>query len=164
MFTASDSSTGDKLSIRSTSSGTFEFVGYDSSDGAWDYNSSLSYDPGNARWTFGSLPSINGNNVATQTWVNSNADVSNADHADTAGDADTLDGQHYSDIQTWVNNNADVPNADRVDGIEASGLAKRNVGVEHDVYATKSDVPSDITEGETVYISGENTLYVEDGT
>jgi hypothetical protein len=124
MFTASDSSTGDKLSIRSTSSGTFELVGYDSSDGAWDYNSSLSYDPGNARWTFGSLPSINGNNVATQTWVNSNAD------------------------------------ADTVDGFQADELAKRNVGVEHDVYASTGDVPTSISKGEVVLIDGDG-LYVE---
>jgi hypothetical protein len=79
---------------------------------------------------------------------------------DISGDADTLDGQHYSDIQNWVNNNADVPNADTVDGIDASGLAKRSVGVEHDVYTSESDVPSSITKGEVVLIDGDG-LYVE---
>ena len=34
---------------------------------------------------------------------------------DITGDADTVDGQNYSDIQNWVNNNADVPNADHAD-------------------------------------------------
>ena len=34
---------------------------------------------------------------------------------DITGDADTVDGQNYSDIQNWVNNNADVPNADYAD-------------------------------------------------
>jgi hypothetical protein len=64
--------------------------------------------------------------------VNNNTDVPNVDYvdyADTAGDADTVDGQSYSDIQNWVNNNADVPNAnqadnaDTLDGYRASAFA-----------------------------------------
>lgn len=92
VFTARDSSSGDKLSMRISGNNTFQLVGYDSSDGAWDYNSALSYDPGTAKWSFGALPSVNGNNMATQSWVNSSADVPNADYADSAGDADTVDG------------------------------------------------------------------------
>lgn len=74
VFTATDSSTGDKLSMRIGGSNTFQLVGYDSSDGAWDYNSALSYDPGSARWKFGSLPSVNGNNIATQNYTNTQID------------------------------------------------------------------------------------------
>lgn len=52
-----------------------------------------------------------------KSWVNNNADVPNADHADTAGDADKLDGNDASYFTTLseVNNNADVPNADYAD-------------------------------------------------
>lgn len=39
-----------------------------------------------------------GNRLATRPWVNNNADVPNSDHADTAGDADTVDGNHASDL------------------------------------------------------------------
>jgi hypothetical protein len=55
--------------------------------------------------------------MATRSWVNNNADVPNADYADSAGDADTLDGNHASHFTTLteVNNNADVPNADHAD-------------------------------------------------
>jgi hypothetical protein len=69
---------------------------------------------------------------------------------DITGDADTVDGQNYSDIQNWVNNNADVPNADHadhadttgdadtVDGNHASAFA--DVGHNHDSrYYTKSE-------------------------
>jgi hypothetical protein len=58
-----------------------------------------------------------GSDVATQSWVNSNADVPDADYADSAGDADTLDGHSsgYFTTLTEVNNNADVPNADYAD-------------------------------------------------
>jgi hypothetical protein len=58
-----------------------------------------------------------GSNVATESWVNSNADVANADYADSAGDANTLDGNDssYFTTLTEVNNNADVPNADYAD-------------------------------------------------
>jgi hypothetical protein len=40
-----------------------------------------------------------------------------------AGDADTVDGQTYSDIQNWVNNSADVPNADHADHADTTGDA-----------------------------------------
>jgi hypothetical protein len=50
--------------------------------------------------------------------------------------------------------------ADTVDGFQASELAKQNVGVEHDVYATKTDVPTSISKGEVVLIDGDG-LYVE---
>jgi hypothetical protein len=39
-----------------------------------------------------------------------------------------------------------------------------NVGLEAPVYQNTGDVPGDITEGEIVFISGDNSLYVEDGT
>jgi hypothetical protein len=39
-----------------------------------------------------------GDRVATRTWTNTNADVPNADHADSAGDADTLDGKDSTDF------------------------------------------------------------------
>jgi hypothetical protein len=139
VFTAASSSNGDKLSLRISSSDTFQLVGYDSSDGAWDYNNALSYDPGNAKWSFGSLPSVNGNNVATQTWVDTNADVPNADYADNAGDADTVDGKDYSDIQSWVNNNADVPNADYAD---SAGSADKLDGSEFYKQSTAPSNPS----------------------
>ncbi len=136
-FTATDSSSGDKFSIRVSGTNTFQLVGYDSSDGAWDYNSALSYDPGNARWSFGSLPSVNGNNMATQSWVESSADVPNADYADNSGS---------------------------LGGVSSSGWTRTMDGVDFPIYATTGDVPSSISEGEVVYISGEGSLYVEDGT
>jgi hypothetical protein len=71
IFTASDSTSGDKFSLRVDSDSSFELVGYDSSAGTWNYASSLSYDPGNESWEFGTLPAVGGNNMATQTWVNS---------------------------------------------------------------------------------------------
>lgn len=92
-FTATDSSTGDKLSLRVGGSNTFQLVGYDSSDGAWDYNSSLSYDPGSAKWKFGSLPSVNGNNIATQTWVDSQS---------SSVDVRTSDPASPENGQTWI--------------------------------------------------------------
>jgi hypothetical protein len=169
VFTAAHSSTGDKLSMRISSNDTFQFVGYDSSDGAWDYNSALSYDPGTSKWSFGSLPSVNGNKVATQTWVESSADVPNADYADTAGDADTVDGQNYADIQSWVNNNADVPNADHADSATdadgVNGFAPVSSGgsaLDAPSYATKADVPA-LEAGNIVYIEDENSHYFEDG-
>lgn len=45
-----------------------------------------------------------------------------------------------------------------------SNLAKQNVGLEAPIFATTGDVPTSITEGEVVYISGQNDLFVEDGT
>jgi hypothetical protein len=42
---------------------------------------------------------------------------------DITGDADTVDGQNYSDIQNWVNNNADVPNADHANHADTTGDA-----------------------------------------
>lgn len=44
----------------------------------------------------------NGNDVATEDWVNNNADVPNADYADNAGDADTLDGNSASDLENNI--------------------------------------------------------------
>jgi hypothetical protein len=111
VFTATDSSNGDKLSLRVGGSNTFQLVGYDSSDGAWDYNSALTYDPGTANWSFGSLPSVNGNNMATQSWVNSSADVPNADHADnanyanSAGNSDTVGGLQPGEVEHYSSEN-----------------------------------------------------------
>lgn len=139
VFTAAASGSGDKLSLRVSSTDTFQFVGYDSSDGAWDYNSAFTYDPGNARWSFGSLPSVNGNNIATQTWVDANADVPNADYADSAGDANTLDGHDstYFTTLSEVNNNADVPNADYAD---SAGDADTLEGNQASHFTTLSEV------------------------
>jgi hypothetical protein len=80
-----------------------------------------------------------GSDVATQNWVNQNADVPNADHADTAGDADTLD------------------------SLDSGDFARKLTGVDFPEYSSVGDVPSGITEGEAVYISGDG-LYVEDGS
>lgn len=40
---------------------------------------------------------------------NNDGIVDEADHASTAGDADTVDGQNYGDIQSWVNSVAYQP-------------------------------------------------------
>jgi hypothetical protein len=72
VFTASDSATGDKLSLRIDGSDNFQLVGYDSSDGAWDYASALEYNPGTEDWDFGTLPSVNGDLIATQTYSDAN--------------------------------------------------------------------------------------------
>jgi hypothetical protein len=44
----------------------------------------------------GVLTLSDGSQAASRTWVDSNADVPNADYADSAGDADTVDGEHAS--------------------------------------------------------------------
>ena len=73
--------------------------------------------------------------------IDSNSDgiVDEADFADNAGDADTVDGQDYSDIQNWVNNNADVPNADYADN------ADQLDGNDASAFATSSEIDSDIS-------------------
>jgi len=86
---------------------------------------------------------------------------------DIAGDADTVDGQNYSDIKNWVNNNADVPNADHadhadtagdadtVDGNHASAFA--DVGHNHDSrYYTKSEADSNFVDAPLGRISWVN--------
>jgi hypothetical protein len=74
-----------------------------------------------------------------KTWVNNNADVPNADHADSAGDADTLDGNHasYFTTLTEVNNNADVPNADYAD---TAGDANTLDGNDSSYFTTLTEV------------------------
>jgi len=44
----------------------------------------------------GVLTLSDGSTAASRSWVNSNADVPDADYADSAGDSDTLDGEHAS--------------------------------------------------------------------
>jgi hypothetical protein len=80
-----------------------------------------------------------GNNVATQTWVNNNADVPDADYADSAGNADTLDGNHasYFTTLTEVNNNADVPNANYAD---SAGDANTLDGNDSSYFTTLTEV------------------------
>jgi len=87
----------------------------------------------------GTLTLTDGSTAASQSWVNSNADVPQADFADSAGDANSLN------------------------GISSDGFTKQNIGVVNNVFASKADVPSSIEKGETVYIDGDG-LYVEDGT
>lgn len=49
-----------------------------------------------------------GDRVATRTWTNNNADVPNADYADSAGDADTVDGKHATDLGVTVEDGTTV--------------------------------------------------------
>lgn len=107
-FTAKNTTSGDRLSVKSETDGDFILVGYDDSSGSWEYGSALEYSPGNGVWTFKSTPTVTGDTIATKPWVNNNADVPNADYADSAGsadsanyadnagDSDTVDGQHAS--------------------------------------------------------------------
>ena len=93
---------------------------------------------------------------------------------DITGDADTVDGQNYSDIQNWVNNNADVPNADHadhadtagdadtVDGLDSTDFARLYDGVQLPTFATTGDVPT-MSKGEVVFVDSDG-LYIEDGT
>ena len=46
----------------------------------------------------GTLTLSDGSTAASRNWVNNNADVPNADYADSAGDADTVDGYHALDF------------------------------------------------------------------
>jgi hypothetical protein len=69
LFTAQNTTTGDRLSIRSTTGDEFEIVGYNSSAGVWNDGSALSYDPSSEDWSFGALPDVNGDTIATRTWV-----------------------------------------------------------------------------------------------
>jgi hypothetical protein len=72
LFTAQNTATGDRLSIRSTTGDEFEIVGYDSAAGLWNDGSALAYDPSSEDWSFGTLPNVNGENVATQPWADAN--------------------------------------------------------------------------------------------
>ena len=179
IFTASDSTSGDKFSLRVDGDSSFELVGYDSSAGTWNYASSLSYDPGNESWEFGTLPAVSGDNVATQSWVNASASVPNAD------DADTLDGFHASELGLSIEEDGTslVGNSTGIDftghlNVTDDGdgtvtidpthdhdgrYARLYDGVKTPVYSSFADVPSSISIGELVFIPGEG-LYVEDGT
>ena len=68
----------------------------------------------------GTLTLQDGSKAASRSWVNSNADVPNADYADTAGGAEKVDGWNKTDIQSWVNNNANVPNATHADQADSA--------------------------------------------
>ena len=93
---------------------------------------------------------------------------------DITGDADTLNGQNYSDIQNWVNNNVDVPNVDHVDhadtagdansvdGLDSTDFARLYDGVQLPTFATTGDVPA-MSKGEVVFVDSDG-LYIEDGT
>lgn len=67
------------------------------------------------------------NRVATRTWTNNNADVPNADYADSAGNADTVDGEHagafansgHTHDGRYYNEGQDLTGTSRVGG---SGL------------------------------------------
>jgi hypothetical protein len=109
LFTAENADSGDRLSVQSEGDGDFLLVGYDSSAGTWETGSALEYSPGNGVWTFKSNPSVSGDLIATQTWVNANADVPNADHADTADDADMLDGKQGADY--WAKDEQVAPDS-----------------------------------------------------
>lgn len=108
-LTATNTGSGDKISLKSNSNGDFTFVGYDSSDGSWDTGSALEYSPDSGVWNFKSLPEVSGNSLATESWVNANADVPDADYADSAGDADTVDGR---DIHTGTSSPSNPTSGD----------------------------------------------------
>ena len=62
---------------------------------------------------------------------------------DITGDADTLNGQNYSDIQNWVNNNADVPNADHADTAgDADTVGGQNYSDIQNWVNNNADVPN----------------------
>jgi hypothetical protein len=84
LFTAENTTSGNKLSVKSETDGDFLLVGYDNASASWEYGSALEYSPGSGVWTFNSTPTIDGDSVATKNWVSDEADVSNADHADNA--------------------------------------------------------------------------------
>jgi hypothetical protein len=53
--------------------------------------------------------------------------------------------------------------ADTLDALDSTDFARLYDGVQAPVFASTADVPTSISEGEIVYISGDG-LYVEDGT
>ena len=63
----------------------------------------------------------------------------NGANVDIAGDADTVDGKHYSDIQDWVNSSSYVPNANYAD--DAGTVGGNNIYVQ-------STEPSNPTSGD----------------
>lgn len=74
--------------------------------------------------------------------IDSNGDgtVDAAEFATNANDADTVDGQHWSDIKDWVNNNIDTENssyADNADAVDNQDWADIKNWVN-----TQSDVPN----------------------
>ncbi|MFW6015045.1 MAG: hypothetical protein ACOCRK_01255 [bacterium] len=79
--------------------------------------------------------------------------VDSAEQADSATDADKIDGKHYSDIQSWVNNSADVPNADYAD---EAGDANTVDGK----HASELGLSISIIQG---YVSDESTLPLPSG-
>jgi hypothetical protein len=60
------------------------FAPYDGA-GSPNYNREISYDPNAGEWDIEGSPRAGGQTIATENWVNANADVPNADFADTAG-------------------------------------------------------------------------------
>lgn len=108
--------------------------------GSPNYNREISYDPSVGEWDIEGTPLAGGQKIATRNWVNANADVPNADYAN---NADTLDGQHYSDIQNWVNGNADVPNADYADNAgDANTLDGQHYSDIQNWVNSSADVPN----------------------
>ena len=59
------------------------FAPYDGA-GSLNYNREISYDPSVGEWDIEGTPLAGGQTIATENWVNNNADVPNADFADTA--------------------------------------------------------------------------------
>ena len=141
-----------QISISDTDGDNYWSVGTDDADNNFSIHGSTTaqqvinniVDPHFEITTSGVLKN-NGNNIATESWVNASADVPNADYADgatNAANAHTVDNKHYADIQSWVNTSADVPNADYadnanlLDGEHASAFA--NTSHTHDAHEVKA--------------------------
>lgn len=66
--------------------------------------------------------------------------VNNNSNPSTSQDADTVDGKHYADIQSWVNASADVPNADYAD--DADMVDGKHYSDIQDWVNNNADVPN----------------------
>lgn len=89
-FTAENTTDGNRFSVKSETDGDFILLGYDNASNSWEYSSALEYSPGNGIWTFRSTPTVDGDTIATQPWVEGNYSNINAETLD---GSDGVDGQ-----------------------------------------------------------------------
>jgi len=117
----------------------------DSMSGVLDMNGYKIHD-GTGTLTLGGAVNASGtltygtNEVATRTWVNSNADVPNADNADYAHNADQLDGNDASAFATSGHGHS---------ASDLSGVSADSVSGAHHSKTTSSDIDHDSTVGGT---------------
>jgi hypothetical protein len=131
-------------------------------DGTTIWDDSVSYIPqgrleNDSVTIAGNVVSIGGSTAINH---NDTSNISTDDHH-----TRYTDGEAITAVNAETSLTVDISgDADTVDGFDQSGLAKLKDGVQTPIYASLSDVPSSISEGEIIYNDAEGSLYVENGT